>query len=291
MTGRQTIRQWIVECLSVSEKAELYGAKKCTGLSLVHVSGATKVELKTVKIGARSYDPKELASLFQGTADNFAGGVPGVQQFELLAFYDDGEQPQSFYPFRVAADPDHQGLATEGPTSTGITSQLMRHNEAVSRLGWHHTGEVFRVLERTIDRQDKRIEMLEKEQLDAIELAKELVLKQAADSHNRTIELLKLKQSAKDREAIMRILPPVINRVTGKEIFPQNMVDTAIFENMAETLDEAQIKQLATILKPEQWALVADRLVQALENKAKREEEEKKIEQGGNGTITTTTST
>lgn len=287
--SRQTVRQWITECLTVSEKADLYGAKKCTGFSLVHIAGGSRVELKTVKIGARAHDPKELANLFEGTAENFAGGVPGVQQFELLAFYDDGDQPQSRYPLRKAADADHTGIGTEAPTTAGVTSQMMRLAEACFRISNHHSAELHRMTERIIERQDKRIETLEREQHEAIELAVAVVQKSATDQHTRMVELLKLKQSAKDRETIMRILPAVANRVLGKEIFPQGMADTAIFEHLAESLDEEQIKKLSVILKPDQWAFVADRLVEVLKKKQAREAEEKRLEETSNGGAIVTT--
>jgi hypothetical protein len=291
--SRQTVAQWITECLVVSEKADLYGAKKCTGFSLVHVAGGSRIELKTVKIGARAHDPKELARLFEGTAENFAGGVPGVQQFELLAFYDDNDQPQSRYPLRKAADPDHAGIGTEAPTTAGVTSQMMRLTEAAFRISNHHGAELFRLMDKVIERQDKRIETLEREQHDAIELAVAVVQKSATDQHSRMIELLKLKQSAKDREAIMRVLPAVANRVLGKEIFPQGVADTAIFEHLAESLDEDQIKKMSVILRPEQWAFVADRLVEVLKKKQAREVEEKRLEESAkeNGGAIVTTAT
>lgn len=278
MATRQPLRQFILECLTVSEKQDLYGAKRCSGFSLVHVAGSQQLELKTIKIGAKAHDPKELAELFEGTAENYAGGIPGVQQFQLLAFFDDSDRPQSFYPFRKSADPDHSGLGTEAPTTSGVTTQLMRHNEALSRINAHHQSEVFRELMTIIREERETNQQLRKEQTEVIELAKELILKQAADQHTRTIELLKLKQSMKDRETFMKLAPPVANRVFGKEIFPQAVADTAIFENLAESLDEDQVKKLAAVLKPEQWALVADRLVQILEAKAKREASEKAIE-------------
>ncbi|MCF1193239.1 hypothetical protein LRR18_16740, partial [Mangrovimonas sp. AS39] len=139
-----------------------------------------------------------------------------------------------------------------------------------------YTVSIFSILERTVKSQADRIAMLEKEQFDAVDLAKEMILKSAAQSHDREMELLKAKQSAGDREKVLALLPAVVNRVTGKEIFPQATADTALFENLAGSLTEKQVQQLSSILTPEQWGLVAARLVDAVDKKVAKEEAEKK---------------
>lgn len=273
---RKNLRQFITECLLVSDKQDLYGVKKCTGFSLLHMRGGQEVELKTIKIGSRQWEPKDLAELFESTAETFAGGVPGTQQFQVVAFYDDNERPQSFYPFRKTCDPEHDGITTEPPTPTGQLSQFMRHLEAKERMTSQYTVSIFSILERTVKSQADRIAMLEKEQFDAVDLAKEMILKSAAQSHDREMELLKAKQSAGDREKVLALLPAVVNRVTGKEIFPQSTADSALFENLAGSLTEKQVQQLASILTPEQWGLVAARLVDVVDKRIAKEESEKK---------------
>lgn len=268
---RKSLRQFIAECLLVSEKQDLYGVKKCTGFSLVHMRGGQEIELKTIKIGSRQWEPKELAELFESTAETFAGGVPGTQQFQVMAFYDDQERPQSFYPFRKACDPDHEGITTEAPTPTGQLSQFMRHLEAKERMTSQYTVSIFSILERTIKTQADRISMLEREQFDAVDLAKEMILKNATENHDREVNLLKAKQNASDREKIVALLPAVANRVFGKEVFPQSVADSSLFENLAGTLTEKQVQQLSQVLTPEQWGLVAARLVDHLDKKASRE--------------------
>lgn len=273
---RKNLRQFITECLLVSDKQDLYGVKKCTGFSLVHMRGGQEVELKTIKIGSRQWEPKDLAELFESTAETFAGGVPGTQQFQVMAFYDDNERPQSFYPFRKACDPDHDGITTEPPTSTGQLSQFMRHLEAKERMTSQYTVSIFSILERTVKTQADRIAALEKEQFDAVDLAKEMILKSVAQNHDREMELLKAKQSAGDREKVLALLPAVVNRISGKEIFPQSTADSALFENLAGSLTEKQVQQLAGVLTPEQWGLVAARLVDVVDKRIAREEAEKK---------------
>lgn len=272
---RKNLRQFITECLLVSDKQDLYGVKKCTGFSLVHMRGGQEVELKTIKIGSRQWEPKDLAELFESTAETFAGGVPGTQQFQVMAFYDDNERPQSFYPFRKTCDPEHDGITTEPPTPTGQLSQMMRHLEAKERMTSQYTVSIFSILERTVKVQADRIAALEKEQFDAVDLAKEMILKSASENHGREMELLKAKQSAGDREKVLALLPAVVNRVTGKEIFPQSTADSALFENLAGSLTEKQVQQLSSILTPEQWGLVAARLVDVVDKKIAKEEADK----------------
>jgi len=278
---RPTLQQFIAECLLVDEKQDLYGVKKCTGFALVHERGGAQHELKTIRIGARAWDPKELADILESTAETFAGGVPGVQQFQVLAFFDDQGQPQSFYPFRKSGgDIDHGGLATEPPTTSGLMQQLMRLFEANTRITHQYSSAVFATMERAINKLDDRCARLEQEQHDTIELAKELVFQKASNEHGFAIARIEAEQKANDRATVMRLLPPVVNRITGKEIFPQASADSAIIDQMAESLTQQQIQQLAGILTKEQWGLLADRLVQSLERKAAREKASGRVNGG-----------
>jgi hypothetical protein len=282
---RQTMRQFIAECLLVSEKQDLYGVKKCTGFSLVHVRGGQQVELKTIKIGAKAWDTKELANLFETVAENFAGGVPGVQQFQLLAFYDDNDQPQSFYPFRKAGEQEGEGIVTEAPTGSGPQAQFMRHYEADRRITTQYANSLFSHMERMLERAVKRIEQLESQEQHAIELAKTAIFEQVTKEHERRKEIMRLERAEKDREAILRLLPSLANKVVGKDVFPQATADSALLEHLAESLDQEQVAKLASILRPEQWGLLADRILQILEKKEKREKERQELLRK-NGSIT-----
>lgn len=291
---RQTMRQFVGECLLVAEKQDLYNVKRCSGFSLVHMRGGQQVELKTVRIGSKAWDTKELAQLFEATAENFAGGVPGVQQFQLLAFYDDQDQPQSFYPFRKAGEQEGDGIVTEAATGTGPQSQMMRHYEADRRITTQYANSLFTFMSKELDRAERRIMQLEAEQLSAIELAKTSIMQMAEKEHERKVEILKLQRSDKDRDTLMRLLPAATNQIVGKEIFPQATADSALIDHIAETITKEQVEKLAAILTPDQWGLVANRLLKALDKKAEREKqladvgtrgsgEQKKEEVGGNG--------
>lgn len=287
--ARQSLSAWIQEHLAIvsqggSTTEDNAKISKCTAFSLVHLQGIQQIELKTLKIGSRQYDAKELASMFESACDTYAGGVPGVQQFLILAFFDGNEKPSAQYPIRKAGEQDTFGLGTEAPTTQGLTQQLMRHNEALTRISASHSDSLMSRAIDIIGKQQSRIDRLEKEQLDTIELAKELVMQQASNEHGRVVEIFKMKQSAEDRKRMFQLAPAVINRITNREIFPQATADTALFEHLAESLNAEQIKKLAGILTPEQWGFVADRLVQVLEKKEKDEKETKQLEDGsGNG--------
>lgn len=267
--ARQALSDWIRENLNVSilGSDDKIGVKKCTAFSLVHMQGNQQVELKTISIGSKQWEPRELASLFDTAAETFAGGVPGVQQFQVLAFYDDKDKPQGFYPLRKNGESEAYGLGTEPPTTVGLTQQLMRHNEALARLSASHSDSLLNRQSDIIEKLLTRMGKLEEENFDTVELAKELIMKQAADQHTRAIELIKTKQSAEDRKALMRLAPPLANKLLGREIFPQSAVDTSIIENLAESLDEKQIMALSQVLKPEQFALIADRMVDIIKKR------------------------
>lgn len=270
--ARQSIAGFVRDCLCVSEKENLVGIQKCTGFALVHMQGNQQVELKTIKLGSRQWDPKEIGETLEGVAENFAAGIPGVQQFQVLAFYDGRERPQSFYPFRKSGESEGFGLATEPPTTTGLLQSLMRHNEANTRVVANLSVGILDKYEKLLDKALSRIDKLEEENFDTVELAKDLVMKQAADQHSNRMEEIKTRQSMEDRKVAMRLLPAIANRVLGKEIFPQAAADTAMFEHLAETLDKDQIQKLASVLRPDQWGLVADRLNEILKRKVAEEQ-------------------
>jgi hypothetical protein len=68
-------------------------------------------------------------------------------------------------------------------------------------------------------------------------------------------------------------LPPLVNKATGKEIFPSNAVDSAIIMSIADNLEsEAQLAMLGNIFPPELAALITDRMTELLKKKREKAE-------------------
>lgn len=257
--ARQTLDQWVREALIDPDKDG-----KCTSMSLVHMQGQNEKELHTVRFGPKPWDPKELASLFRGKAESYASDITGVQTFNLLAFYDNRNEPQARKPFIIHGENDYGGLATEPPTKEGQTMQGMRHMEAVIQLAFRQTAMLFESSNQTIKSLVEQNAQLMRENRDGFDIVKELMIKQIEGDHKHRMEQLQYERSTRERAKWLGMAPALVNTLTGKPIFPQGNEDTALIESVVDSLDEDAIQKLATIIKPEVWAPLASRMANHL---------------------------
>lgn len=273
MANRKTLHNWIRDVmvkLSPNEEA-------CTALLLNHiVAGGRAVEVKSVRFGGnKTFDPKDLADLFQEAADTHAGGLPsGRQQYELLAFYN-SNQPEDRYPLAVQGEDlmVQSGLGTEPATPAGLTSQLMRHNEALTRSSLIHSENMLSQMASIIDKlADQNAKMLA-ENAQVMEVAKQLVMEKAANEHEHRMLELKEERNSKMLATGMKLLPGAVNTLAGRQVFPDSTVAEGLVDSLAESLDEDQIVQLTSILRPEQSGPLMHYLEQRYKKlQAKKEE-------------------
>lgn len=266
--ARKTLEAWIKEAICDPDK----GAP-CTSLSLVFLIGVSEEEVHTTKLGVgRDWTPKDLAQLFRGKAETHCQDMIGLQTFKLLAFYGDDLEAQSRFRFVVSGQQeDHHGV-TEPPTREGRMAQDMRITEGVVKLSLSSMqtiiGQYQSMLQTVVDHNHQ----LQTEQRDVIELAKRLIIEKAQLENEQGLKVEEFKRASKEREKWLGLLPPLVNTVTGKEIFPQSTADSAIIDTIATNATEEQLTRLAEVLPPEVMGLVANRMKRALE--AKREEHE-----------------
>jgi hypothetical protein len=100
---------------------------------------------------------------------------------------------------------------------------------------------------------------------------REVILRQVADNHTQKMTEMEYERSTAERKKLMGFIPPLVNTVTGKEIFPQATSDTALVETITESLTEEQVQQLMGILPAELAGPLANRMLQHMEKK-KREQ-------------------
>ena len=291
MAKKQSLATWLRDCLnvgsipgtnvknkevSVDEEGEVTSefdsdetGKKCTSLVLVHHQGNRKEEVRAISIGSRAFDPKELAEMFEQMAVNIAGGIPGVQQFSVLCFFDEQDKPSSFYPWRLAGESDSYGLGTEPPTDTGERQASMRHTENIFRIAAgrdesrdRRDNEFFDMLMKERTEMRDEIKRMRQEELNTIELARNVILEKAANLHKHQMELEDRKSGNATKARLLQLLPVLVNQITGREIFPQGVADTALIDSLADHMTQDQIMKLSSILSGEQMAMVAPRLLQ-----------------------------
>jgi hypothetical protein len=276
MAGRQTIDQWIREALLDTEKDG-----DCTALSLIHMTGTRENEIHTMKLGGRAMDPKELAQIFRTKAENHAAEIPGTQTFNLLAFYANRPEPQARKPFTVVGEATDAGqLVTEGPTEKGIIQQTMRHNEAYTQITLRHTAAMIESSARMLDRMATHNEKLMKENHDALEIIKELTLGRITDQREHDLKRLQYERETAERQKWLSYGPALVNGLLNREIFPQATADTALIEAIIENISEDDIVKLSSIIKPELWGPLAQRMKQSMERKRKAHETHRELTNG-----------
>ncbi len=249
----QTLDQWIREAIADDTKDG-----KCTSLACVHMRGDSRggqveKEVHSCRLGDKQWDPKALADMFRGKAESYAEELPGVQNFQLLAFYDNRRESGAAKPFRANGYLDVGGLGTESPTGQGLTQQAMRHMEVLMQTVTRQTANLFETSNRTIELLSQTNHQLRVENRDSFEVIKEMLMAQANNRHLHKMEELQYARDSAERKDLIRAAPALINSLTGKEVFPQATADTALVEMLIDSLangGEETISKLAGLNLP-----------------------------------------
>lgn len=266
--ARQTLDQWVREALLDPDKDG-----KCTAMTLVHMTGQSEREIHTVKFGPKAWDPKHLADLFRGKAENYAAELTGVQTFNVLGFYADRNEPQARKPIMIRGDNTHEGMATESPTKEGQTMQGMRHIEAAMQLALGQTGRLFEASNKTIEKLLAHNTQLLQENRDAFDIVKEMMMKQIDGNHTHKMTELNYERKTNERAKLIGMAPALVNSLMGREIFPQANADTAILDTLMDDIDDNSIQVLGSILKPEIMGALSTRMAKRMKERRLKHEE------------------
>lgn len=277
------------------------GERKCVALALMHVTGGARTEVQSLKLGAKTWDPKQLAEMFDSLATEHAAGLAsgesgsGQEAFQVVAFFDDlPDLPVSPLPLmKSTGSPVLEGeaIVTEPPTPRGELGQNMRERSGWMQFTLEMNARMYTTMTGIIDRLSSRLGVVERENIDAFQIAKDTILEKAADVHAHRMKELEFERSSEERARIMKALPPLVNKVLGKEVFPQSMVDTSLLEGLLESADEEQIQRIFNavmpVLKPEQAAFLMSRFADIQENLNARKQAATKqaAHANGNGVV------
>jgi hypothetical protein len=275
MPKRISLSEWIQGVLS-----DPFKEGKCTALSLVHMQGSIPKEIYTVKLGGRDISPTELGSLFQGKAEGYVQEIPGVQTFNLLAFYNNESSPQAEHPFIINSENKFEGLATEPPTERGTLQQGMRLTEVIVQRVIGQISVVMNHTEAILTRSDRRMEHLEEENREMFALMRDMLMQQANLEHDKRIKELEYERKTEERKQWLKFAPALINTIAGREIFPQSTADTALVESIADAISEEDISKIASVLPPQLWGPLASRMQSHLEKKRKNAEDPRLLPKG-----------
>lgn len=281
---RKSLDVWIREAITDQDKDD-----QITALSLVHmVNGEPGKEIHTFKFApGKGQEPKDLADMFMGKARSFAQDLPGVQTFCLLAFYG-SKEPGAYQPFIVSGQLDNHGIGSETPDERGMRAQQMRHSDAFFAQLFRRQEQLDIAMGRTIELQNRMVETLgaslvqvQHDNIEAFEVVKNLLIEKESKAHENETQRLEYERKTREREQYLKMIPMLVNSLSGREIFPQGAQDTALVEMIADKLDEDQIMKLAQVLPPEVTGLIMQRFEKAIEKKM-AEKRMKMLEQTAN---------
>lgn len=270
MARRKTLEIWIQEAM-------LDGVPDQTGpisqIVLCHMVGQQRQELHTAKLnkGGKVPTPKELCELLRGKAEAFAQDLPGVQTFQLMAFYTGSQEPTAFQPFMIGQnqDPATMGLMTEAPDEKGQTQQRMRWNDGFLSQIFQRQAVMDNHSMAMITKMGDMIEKLTDDNHQAFDIVKEMIMEKVANDREHEMKVMQYQRSTAERAKWLSFAPALVNTVLGKEVFPQSSEDTALVESIADTLTGEQLMQIGSVLKPEVMGPLAARMVKYQEKKAR----------------------
>lgn len=206
-------------------------------------------------------DIEVFASQIVQRAQTDADGLgSGAHRYNLQTIIGKGVAGGRFvFRMRASEDPDDEIAGEDSPSTRGLLSQLMRHNEAMARTLNAATQSIINVMARNVESANTRMAKMEEERSAtflALEAAK-------SEQHNRDLELMVSSQN-EDRKTqafnkAMALAPVIANRIMGSQVVPVKEDPLVMILNqLAESLDGKQIEAIANSLTMEQRIMFAE---------------------------------
>jgi hypothetical protein len=225
-------------------------------ISLLH---QRKNEIRPTEEYSRTFGsgkdtPESLAKLFQGKADSFASGLPGVQTFWLFAFYGKDAEPGSRHPFIVGGAVDYGDLGVEEPDKRGRSMQEMRHLEGVTRLAYQAIADARSAtlaaanVTSGIARELMVMAgnaMAENRALK--EAIGEIAVTRRMEEADNSLKLAEYNRDTVHQETALKLLPAALGAF-APGLVPQGSQDTAMIDALFSSTPKDQIHALASHL-------------------------------------------
>lgn len=230
--ARQSAEEWVRRCLLDKDK----GAP-CTAFALVHIQGGghtTEIHSKPLPDKVPIETAESIAETLESIATNHAEGLPGSQQYQMLAFYGGRKTAQAFRPFLRQGYTELEGLATESAGPQGVMAQSMRHLEAKGMAYIKGVTSLLDAQTRYIEVQMLRENGLRHENAQLFGAFKDLLMAEMQTRHDRRMEELAYQRSSEERRMMLKAVPGLVNTVAGKEVFPQNVEDSFTMDALIE---------------------------------------------------------
>lgn len=282
---RQTLEEWIHEARAEGDaQAGGQQEKPLSMLALVHKpggpgSGGMQKEIHSTKLGGSAggkiWTDSELAYLFNRKAENYCQDAPGMQYFSLLAFYGN-DDPKGEFPFLVNNKLEN-GFFSEGADDKGQRQQSMRHLEMAQSQVYAQQQHLNNFLGRTIASMSQERHEMMTELRDANTIVNEMMRERITSQHEQRMKEMQYERTSSMYSKAMKMLPPLANTISGRNIFPQETADTALVEMIADNMTQEDLQKIATVLKPELLGPLMHRMQAHMQKKREEAEERAKM--------------
>lgn len=273
----EDIRAWVGEQFEI---VEADGAE-VGFIALLHYDGrGDEHEILLLKPGHKDWkNVNDITDVINRISDRHARGLQGVQSFQLTAGFGSGGKPSRFLPFQkngrlevglVAGG----GLSSEPPTEIGMRSQAMRWGEQIVHGQVASQRALNESQQKAIESRDRRIAELEGENRELFVALRNELAKTVQLAHEWRMKELEYARSSDERQKIIKLLPALVNGISGRAVFPETAADSALIAQIAEAISPQElefIQNAISVKSPAVSALLTERF--AKHQNTKREEE------------------
>ena len=231
----------------VAKRLEMVGDAECKRLALMHEiqDAKPRMLLNCIVDHSKIESEKErISDEIMASAHSHAEESTRLQRYSVVAYAAD-ETVLAMCPFRMRPTTESSAgtdFDSEPATPNGLISQMMRHNEALTRMHLANYKDMMGLLAEEVGRVRRRNDELEDKNISMVRMYEELM----SEKHQRDMETLKEAHSEDRKERLLtqgeKLLPFIAAKVTGQ---------TAVKKFM-QTLAPDDMAKLMTILRPEQ---------------------------------------
>jgi hypothetical protein len=216
--------------------------------------------------------PNPLADAVYRKAEDDGRHFRGRSVYGVFAFRDRDYVDRLF--FTIDGDEDQAYFGQREANLSGVTTQLMRHNEANARLAIGQTLDVISHYKALLAAREKRIEELESKYWKVVELYERLTSMQ----HERELEVKRLEQADK-RQEFLREKLDMLAPVLMSKIVPganKGALGEELIRQLLKSLSPEQMQTIVGALSPEQAAVINEVYVAYGERELAKDEAKKK---------------
>jgi hypothetical protein len=188
-----------------------------------------------------------------------AAGLPGLQRYAVYSYFsDDPDHHTSRTIITVEGggeSDDSNPLASEGPDKLGLTSQAMRHTEALAKINVSGQMTMIQGYQTLVGKLSGMVEKLLDQRQAGIDREYENVTRQQQHEIELTQAQARAKAIEKLGDKLGLFLPALANKIAGQQLFPvQANAMMMMLKGFVTSIasDEHKMKTIMGVLDPEQ---------------------------------------